>query len=39
LSLPKTSSTQLTRHARIRGGLRRGDHVFECRGALSCPDR
>jgi hypothetical protein len=30
LPLPKSSSVQVTRHARTRGGCRRGDRVFGC---------
>ncbi|MEE4582996.1 MULTISPECIES: ISAs1 family transposase [Streptomyces violaceusniger group] len=37
--LPITSSVQVMRHAGIRGGGRRGDHVVVCRGGLMCPGR
>src|SRR6266536_763005 len=37
--LPKTSSAQVRRRARTRGGCRRGGRVFVCRGGPSCPGR
>ena len=39
LLLPKTSSAQVRRRARTRGGCRRGGRVFVCRGGPSCPGR
>jgi hypothetical protein len=36
LLLPKTSSAQVRRHARTRGGCRRGGRVVGCRDGRSC---
>jgi hypothetical protein len=35
LHLPETLSAQITQHAGTRGGCRRGDRVFVCRGGPS----
>jgi hypothetical protein len=39
LPLPKTSSVQFRRHARIHAGCRRVDRVCGCRVGRSCPCR